>query len=98
MPATLALCYLAKGNPRDAIIYGANFGRDTDTIATMAGAICGTLSGVMALPEKWVAKIEKNSFGDQQQLADKLITVALRKAQAESTTWNNLLVQLDING
>jgi ADP-ribosylglycohydrolase len=45
IPATLALCLLADGDPTLVVIYDANFGRDTDTIATMAGAICGALKG-----------------------------------------------------
>lgn len=91
VPATLALCYLAKGDPRDAIIYGANFGRDTDTIATMAGAICGALTGMAGLPTAWVAKIQNNSFGDQATLAEKLVEVARRKARTEYTKLEMLL-------
>ncbi len=91
VPATLALCWLAQGNPRDVIIYGANFGRDTDTIATMAGAICGALMGVDALPTPWVAKIQENSFGDQAQLAATLVAVAMRKAESEWAAWGVLL-------
>lgn len=93
VPATLALCYLAQGNPRTAIIYGANFGRDTDTIATMAGAICGALHGVDGLPAAWITKIQTNSFGDQSQLASALVAVAISKAQAESAAWQYLLTQ-----
>ncbi|MEZ4680744.1 MAG: ADP-ribosylglycohydrolase family protein [Caldilineaceae bacterium] len=91
VPATMALCYLAKGDPREAIIYGANFGRDTDTIATMAGAICGALTGIAGLPAAWVAKIAQNSFGDQQRLAGTLIDVAMRKARAEGAAWGWVL-------
>jgi ADP-ribosylglycohydrolase len=91
VPATMALCYLANGDPRMAIIYGANFGRDTDTIATMAGAICGALTGVAGLPAGWVAKIQENSFGDQAQLAGTLVDVAMRKAKAEGAAWGRVL-------
>lgn len=95
VPATLALCYLAKGNPRDAIIYGTNFGRDTDTIATMAGAICGALAGVAGLPASWRTKIADNSFGDQAALATKLLAVARHKAQTECTAWAMLTTESD---
>ena len=97
VPATLALCYLAQGNPREAIIYGANFGRDTDTIATMAGAICGALHGVDGLPAAWVTKMQANSFGNQSQLAGALVAVAIHKAQAESAAWHYLLTQTEGN-
>ncbi len=97
VPATLALCALAQGNPRTAISYGANFGRDTDTIATMAGAICGALHGVDGLPPAWVTKMQANSFGDQQGLARRLVDVAIRKAQAERVAWHQLLIHTGNN-
>lgn len=88
VPAVFALCYLAKGNPVDAIIYGANFGRDTDTIATMAGAICGALTGAAGgLPKNWIGRAESYSARNQHELAEALVRVAKRKAQAESATW-----------
>ncbi|MGZ5432547.1 MAG: ADP-ribosylglycohydrolase family protein, partial [Thermoanaerobaculia bacterium] len=37
VPVALSLFYLANGDPRQTILYGANFGRDADTIASMAG-------------------------------------------------------------
>ena len=37
VPVALALFMLAGGDPRESVIMGANFGRDTDTIASMAG-------------------------------------------------------------
>jgi len=49
-PAALALCYLADGDPARALPYAANFGRDTDTIGTMAGAICGAWEDRQASP------------------------------------------------
>jgi len=41
VPVALALFALAEGDPERAIVYGANFGRDADTIASMAGALAG---------------------------------------------------------
>jgi ADP-ribosylglycohydrolase len=60
VPATLALFRLAGGDPERAILYGANFGRDADTIATMVGGLAGALHGVQGLPAGWVAKVEAN--------------------------------------
>jgi hypothetical protein len=34
-----------------------NIGRDTDTIAAIAGAISGTLNGINNIPEKWIKRI-----------------------------------------
>ena len=48
-----------KGIPKQTILYGANFGRDADTIASMAGALAGALHGASALPVEWVEKIRR---------------------------------------
>ena len=80
VPASLALLYLAEGDPRRAIEYAANFGRDADTIATMTGALVGALHGVDALPPAWVDKVVAQ-LPDQADLARQLAEVASRKAQ-----------------
>jgi hypothetical protein len=30
---------------------------DTDTIAAIAGAICGALNGIQVIPERWIQRI-----------------------------------------
>lgn len=80
VPVTLALLYLAKGDPKQTIIYGANFGRDADTIASMAGALAGALHGASALPAEWVEKIRAGGRRDQDALAAMLISVIQRRA------------------
>lgn len=87
VPAALALTLLANGDPKDAVIYGANFGRDTDTIATMAGAICGALRGASSLPPQWVEKVQAASGRDQTLLAKRLIETAVTKAETELNAW-----------
>ena len=81
VPCVLALFYISGGSPEKVIIYGANFGRDADTIATMAGALCGAFAGAGALRKGWVEKIRKNAPG-QEKLADDLIAV-LKKRNEE---------------
>ena len=60
VPAVLAILTMAEGDPERSIIYGANFGRDADTIATMIGGVVGALHGASGLPAAWVAKVEAN--------------------------------------
>ena len=69
VPVTMALFTLAKGDPREAIIMGANFGRDADTIASMAGALTGAFAGAKALPAAWVEKVASGGGRDQESLA-----------------------------
>ena len=78
VPCVLALFWLSDGNPEKAIIYGANFGRDSDTIATMAGAIAGAFMGVGSLRSEWVEKIKKNNPA-QEDLARKFIDIIKKR-------------------
>jgi ADP-ribosylglycohydrolase len=55
--SAFAVVKLAKGDFQKAIIYGANFGRDADTIAAIAGAISGAMNGVSKIPEAWIHKV-----------------------------------------
>ena len=81
VPVALSLFYLADGDPCNSIIYGANFGRDADTIATMAGALAGAFKGVGALRPAWIEKLEKNN--DQQSLIESLSRVTMNKIEEQ---------------
>lgn len=49
VPAVFGILVAAKGDFKDALFCAVNIGGDTDTIATMTGAIAGTLRGVGAI-------------------------------------------------
>jgi ADP-ribosylglycohydrolase len=91
IPATFAICLLANGDPVQAVEQGANFGRDSDTIATMAGAICGALSGADAIPSAWVATVGIHEDDAQSATAASLVNIARGKARAEIAAWQHLL-------
>ncbi len=80
VPVALSLFYLAGGEPRQTILSGANFGRDADTIASMAGALAGALRGAAALPASWVEKIQVGSPRNQAALAADLVTLIQQRA------------------
>ena len=73
-----ALFALAKGDPNAAIVYGANYGRDADTIATMVGALSGAFMGLDAIKPEWRAKLDAAGC-NQGELAAKLLDVASAK-------------------
>ena len=75
----LALFLLAGGDPRQTIIYGANFGRDADTIASMAGAIAGAFKGASSFPGGWVEKAEGENQRSQRELAHEMVGVILSR-------------------
>lgn len=74
VPATFALCRLAEGDLQSAVEFGANFGRDTDTIASMAGAICGALAE--RTPEPWRLSLGPELVSTATELAGELVGAA----------------------
>ncbi|MDP6039539.1 MAG: ADP-ribosylglycohydrolase family protein, partial [Candidatus Latescibacteria bacterium] len=60
----LACFYLADGNPKDAILYAVNLGRDTDCKAYVAGGLAGALRGIEEIPEEWVTIVDEASKND----------------------------------
>ncbi len=82
IPAVLALIKLAEGDPRNSIVWSANFGRDTDTIATMVGGIVGALHGASGLPPAWVAKVEANPDVKYRDATERLAAL-VRSRQEE---------------
>jgi hypothetical protein len=76
VPCALALCLIAQGDAEQAIIGATNMGRDSDTIAAMAGELMGTLGGIEALPAAWVGKVvQLNPEPDLAQMAGALSEV-----------------------
>ncbi len=47
----------ARGKFEDAVAGAVNIGRDTDTIAAIAGTVCGALQGIQIIPEHWTNRI-----------------------------------------
>ena len=81
VPAAFALAGLADGDVRTAVEYGANFGRDTDTIASMAGALCGALTA--EAPQTWIASLGQRAVDSITQIAGKLFDAATTRARRE---------------
>jgi ADP-ribosylglycohydrolase len=90
IPACLALVQLGAGDLPKTLCYAANFGRDTDTIACMAGSIAGALAGTSGVPEDWQAKVARNASRDQQKTAHALVEIGRRKAAREVMAWTTL--------
>lgn len=90
IPLTLALLVLAEGDMRRCVTYGANLGRDADTIASMVGAIAGALCGVEEIPDEWVKKARHLSAQDQERLALDLTRTAITKQRDHLATAERL--------
>ncbi|MEM7125367.1 MAG: ADP-ribosylglycohydrolase family protein [Chloroflexota bacterium] len=83
VPITLALFRLAEGDTEKMVTYGANFGRDADTIATMGGAIAGAYQGITGIRADWVEKARQLTSVDQDDLAERLILTAQAKFDSQ---------------
>jgi ADP-ribosylglycohydrolase len=85
LPVALGFVLLADGAYRDAVLGAVNYGRDADSIATMAGAITGALSGVHAVPADWRAQVAAASRIDIEEPGRVLAAVAaeLRASDAD---------------
>jgi hypothetical protein len=60
-PEAVALAFglaiASKGDFKDAVLAGANIGRDADTIAAIAGSVIGAETGIDAIPGRWIERV-----------------------------------------
>ncbi|MFK0155547.1 ADP-ribosylglycohydrolase family protein [Streptomyces sp. NPDC090499] len=59
LPVALGMLLVADGDHRHAVLGSVNYGRDCDSIATMAGAITGALGS--PVPEEWSKRVAEAS-------------------------------------
>lgn len=63
VPAVFGLFVAGGGKTMDCIYAGVNIGNDTDTVATMLGALTGAYNGYMSLPKEYLSMInERNNI------------------------------------
>jgi len=58
LPAVVGLLSLCGHDANRCLVEGASFGRDADTIATIAGGLVGALHGASSLHADWVEQCE----------------------------------------
>lgn len=75
LPVALGMLVMAKGNLRQAVLGGVNYGRDADSIATMSGAIAGALDGLECVPEEWWRPVAQASRLDFAATAATMVAV-----------------------
>jgi ADP-ribosylglycohydrolase len=61
LPIALGMLVASGGSFEGAVLGAANYGRDADSIASMAGALAGALGGVDAIPEDWRDQVAAGS-------------------------------------
>ncbi|WP_108999951.1 ADP-ribosylglycohydrolase family protein [Streptomyces rishiriensis] len=74
LPVALGMLLVAGGDYRRAVLGSVNYGRDCDSIATMAGALAGALGS--PVPDDWSKQVSEASRLDLWQPAATLVEVA----------------------
>jgi ADP-ribosylglycohydrolase len=64
LPLALAYLVVAKGDFAKAVLGAVNYGRDSDSIAGMVGAIIGAMVGKKGLPQTWAREIASRNRVD----------------------------------
>ncbi|KOV98237.1 crystallin [Streptomyces sp. NRRL B-1140] len=73
LPIALGMLVVARGDHRHAVLGAVNYGRDCDSIATMAGALAGALGS--PVPEDWAKTVAEASRLDLWEPAATLTAV-----------------------
>ncbi|MGI5425168.1 ADP-ribosylglycohydrolase family protein [Streptomyces sp. CA-179760] len=73
LPVALGMLLVARGDYRHAVLGAVNYGRDCDSIATMAGAMAGALGS--PVPEDWSKTVAEASRLDLWEPATTLTAV-----------------------
>ena len=85
VPAALGLLLVAEGNFVNAVQASANYGRDCDSIAGMAGSIAGAMKPE-SIPTRWKQQVDRENRMDLGTLASGLADLAYKLAKSEART------------
>lgn len=83
VPDAIALAAAADGDPNRAMVLAANLGGDSDTLASMTGALCGAWRGVDAVSPSWLAQVEAVNGLDLAGLSEGLVALRHRLSRGE---------------
>jgi ADP-ribosylglycohydrolase len=76
LPVALGLVLVAGGDYATAVLGAANYGRDADSIAAMAGAVAGALGGLASVPAEWREIVARESRIDLEEPGRRMAAVA----------------------
>ncbi|OEJ31561.1 ADP-ribosylglycohydrolase family protein [Streptomyces subrutilus] len=76
LPIALGMLLVADGAYETSVLGAVNYGRDCDSIATMAGAIAGAMGGEPVIPAAWSKQVAEASRLDLHAPAGALAAVA----------------------
>jgi ADP-ribosylglycohydrolase len=74
VPIALGLLVAARGDYTETMLGGVNYGRDSDSIASMGGALAGALGS--PVPRRWVEQVGEASRLDLEEPGQTMAAVA----------------------
>ena len=77
LPLAIGFLVATGGDCTETILGGVNYGRDSDSIASMGGAIAGALAGRSAVRSDWVEEIGAASHYDLEEPGRVMAQVAV---------------------
>lgn len=81
VPAAIGLFAASPENPVEVLVSAVNVGYDTDTIATMAGAIAGALHGAAAFPKHYLPTLNAANGLPLEPMAKAIADIAGRRVR-----------------
>lgn len=76
LPIALGLLVATRGGYEGSVLGGVNYGRDSDSIAAMGGALAGALGGTASLRRDWVDDVAAASRMDLEEPGRAMADVA----------------------
>jgi len=83
LATALGIFFAAKGNLQESILAAVNNGGDTDTIASIAGALSGALHGISQIPPEWSRTIEAVNHLDCESMADAFCSMVKDRQESQ---------------
>lgn len=83
LPVALGMLVIADGDWSQTVLGAVNYGRDSDSIATMGGAIAGALGGRNVVPAQFADAVAEASRMDLDAPATELTRVTLEVRAAD---------------
>ncbi|MEP6812237.1 MAG: ADP-ribosylglycohydrolase family protein [Actinomycetota bacterium] len=77
LPLALGLLVATGGDCAETVLGGVNYGRDSDSIASMGGALAGALGGTAVLRADWVEEVGAASRYDLEEPGRTMAGVAV---------------------
>ncbi|GAA4615183.1 ADP-ribosylglycohydrolase family protein [Saccharopolyspora hordei] len=95
LPAALGFVLGHRGDYCGAVLAAVNYGRDADSIAAMAGAVCAGLGGADAVPAEWVDAVGEASRMDLRETGRLMAAAATDILRADRQRARARLAELD---